>query len=397
MPILLCIGLLPFMQVGLSYYASTQVIIAAIILSSGNITALFSRSMLLRIFVAYGIFVMPMLYQGGFNNSDLARSFREAVAFFLISGAASMTCIYGERHQRSWLNAIFILSIALLALVVAQIAFLSRGIYFGLPQDWFVINTATLPDELDLLYSKLRPTATYGEPSYAAVVCFVLMFGVGPLYKTSGKARLTIIILFVTVLLTRAMSGIISCSLLFVYYRLQRDRALNALLLTGALLLLPVLLTVTETAISARFGAMLRGEDYSFNARILTPLMSMPQMLHHYPFGIPGKQMSEMAYVPELLIVPGHLNHNAALNMINSNGFFGIFMAVVLFFQYRSLRYSYLIAVLMMQNGTFFAFDKFSLVALAIILYRNFEGVSVRNRDAPHITVGEHSMKPAPR
>lgn len=384
MPVLVSILLLPFIQVGVSYYLSVQVLILAVLLSSKEVIAGIVREKNLpRLFIAYGMLCMPILYHG-YANDDIARSLREALSFYLIAGAFGVTYAASPAIDRAWVLSLGAFTLIMLMVVSIQTVLLARGIYFGLPKEFFVINTSTLPDELSLIYSKVRPFGTFGEPSYLSVVCFTFIFALAPMWHKSSAIKMILVMLWVTVVLSRSMSGIVFCSAIIYYYIIRHGSFFGRYLFIVGSAFVFAIVAAINISILERVSNVVNGSDYSFNARVLTPIASMPALLESFPFGIPGKRISQMSYVPGIFIPPSHLTHNGMLNFIINYGLFGFIpLLSIFYFSGRSLVYIYFVIVLMMQNGGFLTFDKVCLIIIGIILHKNF---SKEEKDPDTIT-----------
>lgn len=371
------IVLLPFMQIGVSYWLAGHIALLSCLVFADlkRLKKYFlSNQVWLRALGAYALVLSAALYSD-VSSGDMLYSTREAFCFYLIAGSGGLLLFPSPSEMEKLLRVLAVFSIFMFFLTLIQTAFLAQGVYFGLPQDWFVINSGTLPDELDLLYSRIRPMGSYGEPSYLAAVCLTLMFGVSQMWDHSHKVRWIILCLLFVILLSRSMSGILSATLI-ISFVLLKSRMSGFYVIISVFFLALMFLGVIyfELGIFARFNSISRGEDVSFLVRVWEPLKALPVMLVEFPTGIPFRILLDQPYVSSELIEPRYLVQNGILRMVFTCGFLGVLVWMIIVFLYRRKpEFLFLLFILANQNGSLFSTDKVVLVSLGFILWNTVE------------------------
>ncbi len=330
---------LPFIQLGYSYYASVSTVGAALTLfmaGPSNFRTLWQQNLAFRSLACLLMIVAVASYSRA-SAQDVLRAMREAVAFFLLTGCALWALpVFNSRISSRVLFAIWLFGIGTLAMVIVQTVYLRSHAYFGIPMELFSQNANTLPGELALLYSNFRPSGTFAEPSYLGGVCLSLIFAISPLLKKGRSVQLLVALLIVIVLISRSLSGIL---FIFLYLSIHMRSVLRspAILYGCVVLLLGILLVValTDNPISDR---LLNGGDYdlSIMGRIFGPLEAIPRILPLYPLGIPLAPFQEMGYSFSRDLTAGEMTHNGLFNLIINYGFAGFLLVGVILSSFRS-------------------------------------------------------------
>lgn len=369
----LCIVLilLPFLQIGYSYWLAFHMAAAAgaiLLTGKSNIGRILTRDLPLRVLLMLLMVVTVIIFGGG-GGADIMRSSREALCFFIISGVAN------HRLQRSFeqLKPVFALVLIFAAgeflLTLVQSFYLSRGAYFGIPQELFIINAETLPTELDLVFSDIRPMGSYGEPSYLSGVAFSLLFGLRHAVLVNRRALLACVLLTFTVLISRSLSGAIAVSMLWGMILFQsKSRRVFFAVGIAATLGVGFLIAGGDSPFSSRLSSIAAGSDVSFFVRVIAPILAVPDLLIEYPFGIPFLQFVGLGSVLHGQFSTAELIQNGFFNILISYGLFGFGILLLLFLVYRTPSNIFFLMVLMFQNGSFLAFDKVALITVAMLL-----------------------------
>ena len=319
----------------------------------------------------------------------MLRAGREGLCFLMIIALLRRDVRLDDRTARLVLRCLGLVALGLALMVVVQTIGLRRGVFVSLPHDLFVINSNTLPTELDLRYSRVRPSGPFGEPSYLAAASTVLVLALSPLWPVSRQARYTIIVLAVATFLSLSMLGIASMSVAlgFTLMRAGKWRLPTvALALSGGVVAMAFL---TSADVTDRALSILRGDDLSFNSRIAEPLLAIPQVLGESPFGIPIRVFIDMGHLPGMNTANESFSHNAIFNTLINYGTIGMAMLVALIRSARSGLMIAILFILLMQNGAFWSFDKVSLVALTVVIRQIASGqVSGSNKEKPFVNRG---------
>jgi hypothetical protein len=367
---LMTIVILPFIQLGVSYYASVGVVGGLILLwyQRWHLGTLLDRLLLPRLAIVALMVAFTWGYPAAAN--DLLRAIREAVFYFLLTGCSGWILHDRRRGVAGAAKYIRILCAGLLALVLLQTLFLARGVYFGIPQGLFSQNAGTIAGELDLYYSDIRPNGSYGEPSYLGGVCLCLMFALSPLLFKSRVVRQSVALAFCTVLLSRSFSGIVFYALMLFasVWRLGRNVAAKIAVVT-MIVVVCVLVLNTENTISSRLERLKSGDDYSSMARIVQPLTVIPEILARSPTGIPMNDFLELGYIPMVGVYAEELTHNGLLNLVINYGWLGLLAIIVWLYTLPDLNSRIYVVLLSLQNGALLTPDKFVLIALSLMIY----------------------------
>ncbi|MCK1740409.1 hypothetical protein IVA80_05900 [Bradyrhizobium sp. 139] len=374
---------LPFIQLGYSYYASVSTAAAALTLfiaGRSNYRTLWQQNFVFRSIACLLMIVATASY-GGASGQDVLRAAREAVAFFLLTGSALWSLpVFNSRISTRVLLAIWLFGLGTLAMVIIQTVYLRSHAYFGIPMELFSQNTNTLPGELALLYSDLRPSGTFAEPSYLGGVCLSLIFAISPLLKKRRSVQLLVALLLVIVVISRSLSGILFIFLYLSIY--MRGTLRSPVIFYGCVVsLFSILLavTVTDNPISDR---LLNGGDYdvSIMGRIFGPLEAIPKILPLYPLGIPLAPFQDMGYSFSRDLTAGEMTHNGLFNLIINYGFVGFLLAGVVLFSFRSTEALVYVLALSIQNGGFLTVDKFVIIALSIMLHNSLRALTLQRK-----------------
>jgi hypothetical protein len=377
---LMLLGILPFLQLGVSYYASFGMLGVVILLwyQRRQLHGLFRHLLVARLAVFALMVIVTWGYPG--SGADVLRAGREGVFYFLLTGCAGWRLqtpatrgvAQATRGVAQAATFAGILFAGLLALVLAQTLFLSRGIYFGIPKAWFSQNAATIAGELDLYYSDIRPNGPYGEPSYLGGVCLCLLFAFGPLLSRSRVIRGGAVLAMLVVILSRSFSGIVFC-LLMVFGSLGRlvQSPSTRLALGAAILCVCTVVATTDNTITARLDRLNAGEDSSSMARIVQPLVILPDLLIRKPTGMPMSEFMALGYLPAVGVYAEELSHNALINLILNYGWVGLLAIGIWLWTLPDANSRLFACLLAMQNGALLTPDKFVLMALSLMIYNS--------------------------
>lgn len=404
---------MPAVQLGFSFYASVATVMAIAVLI--RTFPSFSATPL-RTYVLLGLVAAMLVASGtllpGATDADTLRRAREAFFFVLLSAGLIGSLRYPPKVRPEIIYVTLSVSALFAVLAVIQNSTLANGRYFGIPPTFFIQNAETLPGLLDLRYSRIRPTGTFGEPSYFAFILLSILTMITPLLRQAfirlGRPRLRR-----TKRLTRyhwfagltavflCISGALSQSLAFylafpalLYFGVGRYGSVRARfwLTVSAAVAVPVLL---GGMLSAVIISRLSGEsvDTSLAARILVPLQILPQYLFQNPLGSPDSllvpNLSE--FTRPLGLDGSEVIHNALLNMFFRFGILGFACAFVYLRIGRdAFVWLYLVTCLMF-NGAVFAVDKYAVIMATVAIYGGL--LRFHNVQGPGGSIGDHTVE----
>jgi hypothetical protein len=387
---LLAFGLIPFLQIGAGFYASGFIVLALLVLTKWSNELLASMVQHpIRTLLCMLAFIMPMNYPAGVDGQDVQRALREVVVLTLmIAGFGVVGEKLSERSVKIYTRTIYLLIVFYFCLSLVQILFLSRQIYFGIPKEFFVVNEGTLPGELDLIYSKIRPTGTFGEPSYMGFILTSIAFALFPLAEKWILPRIFIILVAVLALICQSLSFFIAISLLIAFDRPGLKKIGASVIVVGmisASVLGIIFYDVLESFISRIMTISDQSAELSGYVRIFGPLSIIADYLSLYPTGTPFYKLYFVLeeYVPEG-IRPLSYHDNGLMNFLFDFGFYGF---ILLFLYFSSVKNGvsriYLFACGIF-NGALLAPDKLAVMLFTFSLYNSFLMFARTHEPADH-------------
>lgn len=362
--------LLPFLQLGLTYYLSISTLLAMLFtlnLKAGDL--IYSKKAFIKLlfFVAFSI---CMLISGGevngYFNADHLRNIRESSFLVVILMILSSRIYWSEKLTFQVINLLLFSSILIFSLTLIQSIYILKFKYIGIPDYFYVMNAGTIPGELDLIYSKIRPAATFGEPSYLSLYCLLIIIGLFPIIKLYKKALIIVIILSSTIIMSLSMMGIVFLIFFIIFNYLKAKFDLNK----KALIMLPLLsisIYLVFYFLIERILNVISGSDISFNDRVLTPVKYIPDILMNHPIGIKISDKFYESYNYGYVDI-SYILHNAIITLIYSYGFLGFIIVYLVFRSARNNYIKYALFIMMMQNGGFLNIDKVVLVLFLVYL-----------------------------
>ncbi|MEH6659258.1 hypothetical protein [Leeuwenhoekiella marinoflava] len=363
--ILLCLILisLPFMQLGLTYYISVFFLLFLVsFLRALSVKSFFGANSKYIIFGGLFFFLKIfslVLSEDTFSYRDILIPLRELFCFIgiILISLYLKQCVVDIKKLK--LFFLFFLS-TILILVVSQYIFFARGIYFGLPIDFFVVNEATLSGAEKALKfgSRYRPTSFYGEPSYTSWITLSILMVV--LFRKEFNKAFKIRVIFISfgiVLISQAISGMLAISVTSLVYFLYYSNS-NILNKTRLLIVAGIIFSLslyTSEELQSRIYSILSNEDVSSNIRFLKPYLILKDMINNADFfGV--NNYSELLSVID----------NAGFGLIIQYGVISVFI-LILFFKFVEKKVLWLYLILSLNfNGAFFRFDKALVISLVI-------------------------------
>lgn len=367
---------LPFVQVGFSYYASVALLLLLVgVMHYRRFIVAGVKRVPLVIFASVLMLIPGVRAVGADASDDLLRCAREGVLLVLLaSGIAglefhALKLSYGVRMRwTSWWCA------GMLALVAVQILFYARGIYFGLPASWYVMNSSTIATELSLKYSEgnLRPSGTYGEASYLGFVLLSLGLMVAPLAQ-QRRVQAALALIVGIGLLSRSLSFFLSAILVLLIPMLLNRRNGRRGAIGAALVALPLLMFTQAGAVLDRLAVAgwSTTADVSTTSRVWAPLSALPSYLIDHPLGLGFKEVLIVGptYYPSSVMLTEIGFDNGLLNLFFKYGLLGAVVVVALMSASRDPRIRFYLLCSMMFNGDFFSIDKVGIILISVAGY----------------------------
>ncbi|CAB3781802.1 hypothetical protein [Pararobbsia alpina] len=363
--------LLPAIQFGLNYFASVAALLFVLLawhmrmritpFTTGVIVIAVSMSLL------WTTIFLPEL-------PNMPREARLAAGMLLLAwGLNGM-----PRHDFSKFNAMWPLVLLLLLTLAALAQTIAgrKGIALYVPTKFFInsndvsLAAAWAEHAREHGYDfKVRPSASFSEPSYLGGVSLFLNFVC--LHTLRGRARIVANLSALTAcLLSQTFFGLLAnLVLMFAFYHRHINK--SVMLCLAALGLATIALPIFA-AEPGRLERILSGNDVSTGLRVFQPFELGAHILAHAPFGIP------MTAALEYFIQHGMVERfedapfqNGAFNTLFAFGWLG-FIVLLMFVRVAGGGICALFLILMMcQNGAPFDFDKIVMVVFAIHLARH--------------------------
>lgn len=377
MLLLLTLLTIPFIQLGLSFWVSgAQLAGVLVILQWGRGLMITAMNNLWVLLPVPFLFISLIWARTGNFEGEALRIAREALMFVILTVALLWTAKpnFSVRPGKIEKHISF-MAMAFLLLAMIQMYFYSRGMYFGLPRQWFVINSDTLAGAMDLYYNDIRPNGPYGEPSYFGFVLLSLMVAVTPALKSSRWAQLAYGAALIAGILSRSLAFLLAAALVAGIPMFMRAtfKARLQIVALALLALFPVLMLTPALDV---LGRLLAGSsqlgDYSIYVRIVAPVKIVPEFIAAYPFGVPAHSLD----IETSSINLGNLRweeilHNGFINAIFTYGVFGVILFLCIIRAAGNLQITMYLMASTMFNGAFFYIDKISILILTVVIYRS--------------------------
>lgn len=377
---------LPFLQVGVSFYLSGSSVVALLML--GKFRQQIAVSILthpMRSLMCCLAFIMPLTFPFEIDGQDVGRVLRETVFILLMVSAFGVVSEYMRGETvRKLTSYIYLLIGFYFVLALVQTALLSRQIYFGIPKAFFIANEATIPGELDLLYSKIRATGTFGEPSYLGFILTSLAFTLFPLARKWIAPRIAILIVVLTALISQSLSFFIAMALLIAYER-PGFREFKAAFVLPAIIVMCVMGLYFSEVIESFLGRVTSLSNSSAEpsgfVRIFGPISILPDFLAEFPTGVPFYKLYPVleAYVP-VGLRPLSFYDNGLINFVLDFGFYGFLLLYLYFASVKDGASRLYLFAAGIFNGALLSPDKLGVMILAFSLYNSFL-IYVRKHD----------------
>lgn len=371
---LLFLALLPFVQLGFSYWVSIAVVLALLLLARAHRVVYLGSSSAPLWFLIIPFMFVPLFVEGGHDFSqDLLRIAREGVFFALLLAIVKGSFLQPlPLNERFVMRALTVVVAVLLAYTVLQFIALQGGRYIGIPATFFAQDVKTIPSLLSLRYSHIRPAASFSEPSYLGFIMLSALLLALPTSRRKFGYPLLIAMIMACGLLSQSASFVLFSGIvgaLAVMRASGRGRTLlwPFFILAGA----GLLAYGSDVGVLSRLfaGASVQG-DYSIFVRIFGPVQALPGFLAEHPVGLPFSRLEEaMApYTLPLGISPHEFLMNGFFNIFFEFGVFGFVILAALLSVRDNIVRAYLIACMFFDGG-FLAIDKFAVIGFTMIVY----------------------------
>ncbi len=362
--------LVPAIQFGLSYFASVAAVL--FVLTAWHMRARVTPLTTGVVLIAVGLSLMwTAIFLPEVLN--MPREMRLAAGMLLLLWGLDGT----PRHDFSKLNGMWPLVVLLLLTLaaIAQAIAGRKGIALYVPTKFFInsndvsLAAAWAEHAREHGYDfKIRPSASFSEPSYLGGVSLFLNFVC--LHTLRGRPRLVAnAAALIACVVAQTFFGLLAnAAILFAFYHRHINKSVMLCLAAFGLATLALPIFAAEPS---RIERILSGNDVSVGLRLFQPFDVLGHVLSNAPFGIP------MTAAPEYFINNGMVQRfedapfqNGVFNLLFSYGWLGLPLLWLLLRKAGGGICALFLLLLMCQNGAPFDFDKIVMAIFAIHLAR---------------------------
>lgn len=367
-------------QIGFTYYLSFAT------LSLACVVCLWPKCLLAgflshpkALFVAFAFFgVFACYWTNDVVEVDLfeevIRTCREVIMFLLVVAFLRGASNRDTRASQKHLNAgLMFLAVGFFLLVIVQLRFLSSGEYFGLPREAFIQNQMTIPTAEDVFWSKIRPSGTFGEPSYLAFILVSILLMVVPILTTSRIGQVVGCLVALTGLMTESGSFLVALCLLVMVGLVPEMNTTQKLYagVVGAPVAAGVMLWFSSDVAGRLVGFVRDGSDLSLGIRLLGPVSILPEFLREYPFGVffsLNGWMLQRSF-PDVFVQYGSVFDNALCNVFFGHGILAVPILWIVFSAVQSSIVRLYLFICMSFNGMIFSVDKVAVICISVVVF----------------------------
>lgn len=371
-PLLLAVACWPFIQLGLNFWASVATLAAVLAIVAFALPL--ARGAARGLVFIIGVVPLMYLCLAAHNTTlpDVLKVSREAVFFTLLLSVLVSTRILPSFGWTKPVLILFaILAVGELALTVIQFVGIPKRVYITLPREFFVQNQSTIPELIDLIYSRIRPSGTFAEPSYLGFASLSIAFAVSPIVSRSPLALVAFVCAIGAGLMSQSAAFVIAAAVTLTYALFAsgviRSTKRSLAVLT---IFLFAIASVGLPLVQDRFLSTSGGVDASAYTRIFLPFDILFQYISRYPVGSPYSEM-----MPTIISLSGTNEfgalpiHNAIFNAFFSYGVIGGIVIVTLLSLAPNNSVRLYIIAASSFNGALFSVDKFAMMSLAIFVF----------------------------
>jgi hypothetical protein len=365
--------LAPFVQLGWTYYASIATVAAvlSVLHLRREIVAALSTAGALVLFIV-PLALIPVVFQTH-DSHDTLRAIREVIIFsIMILIFVGIGRVPG--HIRNVKNVLLCLALVTsfeLFMAMLQFVTIPMRIYITFPRSSYVMNSNTLPELLNLIYSKIRPAATFGEPSYLGFFCLSSVLMTLPYLARSRPAQIAFATAIAAGILSQ--SGAFALALIvllpFGLYSVGLIKVSPQTIMLG--LIVVIGLFFASSAVTSRFVEGSVSHDLSAQQRVFAPLAALPSYMWNHPLGLPTSQVLNAV---RSAVGGGALSvyeplHNALFSLIFCYGIFGVAMIVILIWSTPENPAKIYIVLCSFFNGSLLSTDKLAIVSVSVAVF----------------------------
>ena len=360
----LVILFIPFLQLGVNWWVTISLLAAIYfairVVRIRETQSAFIDSVLLCTLAGM---LLSIAVTSQSTHHDLIRVFREGLLLLLFVQFSTGSLIINSQSLHALPKFLFCTSAIELLFTAIQFFRLRQGSFFTLPPELYGDRGGILPSFQDLIYSPIRPTGTFSEPSYLGLICIGLLICALSI-KSQDKMRLTLLAMnSLTILLSQSKLGyagliIVLAIIMRKRSALRKIRFIDLLILFSLTILIVYLLKSSGAQTSSSFGSRFRA-----------PFNIVPSFVMENPFGFPFHLHTSSLVNSKENLIWNDILHNSFYNFIFS---YGISFVLIIFLIYWPVRKDPMlilfITLAIIQNGSFLDFDKLVFCSTVCLL-----------------------------
>lgn len=355
---------IPFLQLGFSWWVTVSLGCAIWLLFRVVIIRKVKSPIMDSILLCtLGGMMISIVVTPQAGSHDIVRVLREGLILMLLLQILSGTSKIQSKTEKFLPWSITFTSIIELLYSGIQFVGLQRGSFISLPFYLYGERGGVLPTVQDIRYSPIRPTGTFTEPSYLGMVSVGLIICTLAVIHDKKIRTIILSVNLLTILISQSKLGYFGLFMILVIMSLRKTEVQKSKI--------KVYLVSAGLGILSAFLIRELGDQASdsFSSRFSIPLKILPEFLLTNPFGFPFHLHSSLLLESNPSIKWEDVLHNSIYNLAFS---YGLIFIPILFLLFWSIhKDSILLAfflIAMIQNGTFFDFDKFVLVSTVYLL-----------------------------
>ena len=370
---------LPFLQLGATYYLSVQMLLFIVLVSCLRLKD-FTKNRVLLVVLAVLMITPSFFYTVDDQLHMILGVSRQFLCLAVLLAVLEHSDPVRMRIKNPEIAIITILWFFFVMILVQYVG-LKFGYAIHLPSTLFISNASTVigyEKALALgLYSGVRPSVFYGEPSYLSFVCASLVFIACSTFKSKNNLFLVTILAFSTVALAGSLSGILALFALFSIRFVASIKMAEKMVAFLTIIVFAVLFVAlfNQLPFVQRILGLIglgTGVDISLNIRLFAPFSLISEAFVNFPFGMPKEVLDNVIQAGFESGFKG--TDNGFLNLFINFGYFGFLIVGIIFYKIRTnLLLITFVLVSTMFNGAFFSYDKIAVMGMAILIARSMQ------------------------
>jgi hypothetical protein len=383
------ITLIPLIQLGLSIYISFQMLSFLALLFLIDYRCV-GKNLLLFIGMSLLMLISTLAY---IDSPAFIHSFSRVIREIICIAVIISICA-SKKNEIRYYGAIkttvtVFVVVMLVSLVLQYVAYnYFSSTAFFVPSNFYIAGFSTLADTWGNFAAdkgiaiKIRPSSFYAEPSYLGFIALSMAAMVLKIFNDGQRKTILLLILFVSLLISQTLSGIIAFWILVSGYYFNDIRRIPVYVPVLILLLMPVyfiFFPLPEFVIRL-LNVFNQTEELSGFIRLVLPFELISKVMAHSPLGVPQDELLAFLRQPAVGIEPEMLQRNATfgiqiagldnafLNLFIFYGVTGFLLIWTFAMKIKDPLLLLYIALAALFSGSIFSFDKTVVISVVILV-----------------------------